>query len=129
MSEPENLHGAGSSPSPADRRAWVRYASNLEVVCRGAGTLKDAGWPAKVVNISRGGIGLLLRHRFEPGMPLAVEFLSHSSGARRTVLVKVAHATAVQLQPEPHWLVGCAFSEILSEAELQALLGERRKEI
>ena len=56
-----------------ERRAWVRYASSCEVACQSAGALKDAGWPGKVLDVSLGGIGLLLRHRFPPGAPLIVE--------------------------------------------------------
>jgi len=51
-----------------ERRAWVRYASSCEVSYQNAGALKDAGWPGKVFDISAGGIGLLLRHRFPPGV-------------------------------------------------------------
>ena len=56
-----------------ERRAWVRYASSCDVACQSSGSLKDAGWPGKVLDVSLGGIGLLLRHRFPPGAPLIVE--------------------------------------------------------
>jgi hypothetical protein len=110
-------------PMPAiDRRAWVRYASDGEVACRSAGTLKDAGWPGKVLDISVGGIGLLLRHRFPPGAPLIVELKSPSNHFQRLIYVQVMHSRPVIAQGDACWLVGCAFSQPLNDAELQEFL-------
>ena len=105
-----------------ERRAWVRYASSCEVACQSAGALKDAGWPGKVLDVSLGGIGLLLRHRFPPGAPLIVELKNANSRFHRTVSVRVMHSRPVIAQGDHCWLVGCAFSQSLSEKELQELL-------
>src|SRR5438874_6127185 len=101
-----------------ERRAWVRYASSCEVTCQG-GALKDAGWPGKVLDVSLGGIGLLLRHRFPPGAPLIVELKKANSRFHRTVSVRVMHSRPVIAQGDHCWLVGCAFSQPLSEQALQ----------
>ena len=59
-----------------ERRAWVRYGCELDVACRSKGPLKDAGWTAKIRNLSRGGLGLVLRHRFQRGTQLVIELRS-----------------------------------------------------
>ena|SRR5437660_1713592 len=105
-----------------ERRAWVRYSSGCDVACQNAGALKDAGWPGKVLDVSLGGIGLLLRHRFPPGAPLIVELKRPSSHFHRTVAVRVMHSRPVIAEGDPCWLVGCAFSRHLTEEELEEFL-------
>jgi len=107
-----------------ERRAWVRYASSCEVACQSSGSLKDAGWPGKVLDVSLGGIGLLLRHRFPPGAPLIVELKRTGSHFHRTVAVRVMHSRPVIAQGDACWLVGCAFSRHLTEEELREFLQE-----
>jgi len=107
-----------------ERRAWVRYVSSGEVACQSAGALKDAGWPGKVLDISVAGIGLLLRHRFPPGAPLIVELKRANNHFHRTVAVRVMHSRPVIAQGDHCWLVGCAFSQHLTEEELQEFLKE-----
>lgn len=106
-----------------ERRAWVRYGSDLDAVCRGAGAMKDAGWTAKVKDISMGGVGLLMRHRFRPGTPLLVEMKNKSGSLCRVVPARVVHAKPVRAGGEACWHVGCAFVSNLSDEEVKALLG------
>src|SRR5262249_59779327 len=56
-----------------ERRAWVRFSCDMEASCRSAGAMKNAGWPGRIIDISTGGVGLLLKHRFRPGTLLLVE--------------------------------------------------------
>ncbi len=79
------------------------------------------GWPGRVRDISAGGVGLLLRHRFRPGSPLLVEL--HLRRERRVVAVRVIHVTAVSDSDGPCWLIGCAFVDPIEPSELQTLLG------
>jgi hypothetical protein len=101
------------------RRAWVRYGSDGQAVCQIHSRGKDMGWIARVRDISEGGIGLLLRHRFRRGTPLLVE-LGSAAGPSRVIAVHVAHVTPVRTDGAPWWLVGCAFDEELTPVELQA---------
>lgn len=110
------------SANPTERRAWVRYGSDLEVACRATGAMKDAGWIGKLQDISQGGLGLLVRHRFRPGTPLLVELRSRNGACTRTVPVHVVHARAVVNEGAPCWLMGCTFASTLTEEELQAFL-------
>jgi hypothetical protein len=135
-----------SSPEPsasvhADRRAFVRLASELAVCCRPAERPAervaeraaertsqrtaprphDVGWPGRVRDISRGGVGLILQHRFRPGTELSIELRENSGKLLRTVGARVAHASAVLVDGSPCWLLGCSFAEPLSDEEWQAL--------
>jgi len=105
-----------------ERRAWVRHASTLTTSCQDSGVLRDAGWPGKVLDISLGGIGLILRHRFPPGAPLTVELKSPSGKLLRTISVRVMHSRPVIVEGDPCWLIGCALSRNLAHEELQELL-------
>ena len=103
-----------------ERRVWVRFGTDLEATCRAPGAAKEVGWPGRVRDVSAGGIGLLLRHRFKPGSPLLLEL--HLRGGRRVVAVRVIHATPASDGDAPCWLVGCVFAAPLGSEELQAML-------
>ncbi len=113
-----------SQAAAIERRAWVRFTSTLEASCQSKGTLKDAGWPGKVVDLSLGGIGLILRHRFPSGAPLTVELKTQSGRCPRSVSVRVIHTRPVVIEGDPCWFTGCAFARNLTEAELQELMME-----
>lgn len=123
MREPQAAPGgAPSSPVHAERRAFVRLASDLAATCHPAGNGRDVGWPARVKDISQGGVGLFMRHRFRPGTYLAVELRAASGTLLRAVSVRVIHARAVLLDGTPCWHLGCAFEQPLGEEDLAALL-------
>jgi len=122
MSEPtEAAGGKHTAGVYLERRAWVRYAVDLTASCHSEGNLKDAGWPGKVSDISAGGIGLLLRHRFQPGVPLIIELRNGSNQFQRLVQVRVMHARPVIAQGDQCWLVGCIFTPPLTEEEVREL--------
>jgi hypothetical protein len=116
--EPEGGSAVAAVP---ERRAWVRYGTDLDVAFRAAGALKDFGWMGKVRNISGGGIGLVLRHRFRPGTWLFIELKTRAGDDCRTVTVRVMHATPVTDGGAHAWLMGCAFAVPLSDKEVRAL--------
>jgi len=109
----------------AERRAFVRLASDLSASCsdvtRGQRS-HDVGWPGRVRDISRGGVGLLLQHCFRPGTDLSIELRDNTGKLLRTVAAHVVHASAVLDDGNPCWILGCAFEEPLSDAELQELV-------
>ena len=108
--------------STMERRAWVRIAINFDVTCRPPGGAKDCGWPGRIADVSAGGVGLLMRHRFERGTELLVEIASRAGAFRRTVRARVVHARMVIASGDPRWLVGCSFAEPLSDDELKKFL-------
>ncbi len=111
-----------SSAAASDRRAWVRFVCDLEASCQPAGTMKDAGWPAKVRDVSAGGVGLLLKHRFKPGTTLDVELRDGAGPVECSLRARVGHATSVFVEGDQYWLTGCVLETSLSEGELAALL-------
>jgi hypothetical protein len=114
------------SPQPTtssltERRAYVRLTSTLEALCNSTGRSREVGWPARVHDISLGGIGLLAQHRFRPGTALTVELRESTGKPLRTVTVHVVHATAVIVDGSPCWLTGCCFDCPLTEEEFATL--------
>jgi hypothetical protein len=113
---------ADLAPAPrapgGDRRASVRHVCDQEALSRPLELPDAISWGAKVHDVSRGGLGLLLCYPFKPGTFLAVD-LRCGQAASRTVLVRVVHATD---QADGTWSVGCEFAAPLSDAELAALL-------
>ena len=124
MQPSEDAKRAETSPTVIERRAWVRFTSDLEASCQSKGALKDAGWPGRVVDLSLGGIGLILRHRFPSGAPLTVELKTQSGKCPGTVSVRVIHTRPMVVEGDPCWFTGCAFAKNLTDAELQELMTE-----
>ena len=78
----------------------------------------DPVWPARVRDISKKGIGLLLPRRFERGTGLAIELPDGNDGNMRTVFAKVINV-------RPHsgqWILGCAFVSELTDESLGLVL-------
>jgi hypothetical protein len=73
-----------------------------------------------VHDISQGGLGLLLTHRFQPGTDLVVE-LRGGESVRRVLRIRVIHATPTNADGNFCWLLGCSFNAPLTEEELGAL--------
>ena len=58
----------------ADRRNGERFPCNVMVCCRpvgGPGARHN--WPTTIFNVSRGGVGLVVRRRFEPNTLLFID--------------------------------------------------------
>ncbi len=79
----------------------------------------DAGWTGEVVNISAGGIGLLLPQPFKPRTVLVVELTGVDESFTRDLLARVVH---LRKKEEGKWLVGCSFASLLRDKELKAIL-------
>jgi hypothetical protein len=124
MSEHEASSGqqASSSCQLAERRVFVRLATDLKFTCSRPGHSLDPAWGGTARDISQGGVGLLLRHRFRPGTPLIIELRQRSGAHQRTVSARVVHATPLVVDGSSCWLLGCAFDQPLSEEELRALV-------
>jgi PilZ domain len=101
----------------ARRRVSVRYA------CPGiihyiSAAVTETAW---AVNLSRSGIGLLLRRRLDCDAPLSVRVHGLKRGMSRKLIGRVAHCTP---QGSGEWLVGCRFDVELSSQELLEVLQE-----
>ncbi len=106
-----------------ERRFWVRYPSNVETWCRPHGAPRDRRSPARVVNISMGGMSLLVRQQFATGDMLSVEVPSAAASPGEVVLC-VLH---VAPRSGGEWCIGCALIGELHDTEMEALGAEWRR--
>jgi serine/threonine protein kinase len=111
--------------SGSERRAWVRFpyiqgtAVTLESSFHPDAADNGENWPATVVDISVGGLALILGRRFELGTVLNVDWSAKEANQKTSLLLRVTYAKP---QDFGHWLVGGAFLQPLTCEELQALL-------
>jgi hypothetical protein len=109
----------------AERRASIRYPCDPESFgpdnsCRPITlTRKTDSWSAVVRDLSTGGVGIVVNRRFEAGTLLAVDLQDAEQTTTRSLLVRVVRVTK---EDRDHWLLGCAFTSKLSDAELLALM-------
>ncbi len=121
MSDRQAAHepGLATPPVAGERRVFVRHECSVETFSQpGEGRLDQVWWPATVRNLSAAGVGLILGHRFDVGTLLAVELVSKTERDGRKLHARVRHATP----QEDGWLLGCVFTEELSDTDLAALL-------
>jgi hypothetical protein len=111
-----------SAPSlQADRRLTERHSCALEAFFRPLGTGGAwLWWLATVRDVSVKGIGLTVTCRVEAGTLLSVELQNADETFRRTLLVRVVYV--LPHEERTGWSVGAAFTQRLTDGELQALL-------
>ncbi len=102
-----------------ERRAWVRYPCDLDSSCRPVINAVNRRWPAKVRNVSSGGMCVALDRRFEVGSLLTIDVQNAVGASCLSCVVKVIHVTREDCG---NWLLGCSFRSPLSEDEVQELL-------
>jgi hypothetical protein len=106
-------------PAGADGRRWVRFPCNVETVCYTSETAPGERRPARVVNISPGGIGLLLPCEFLQGTLLHFQLPADVAQPGREMLLRVVRAME---HASGYWFHGCEFAGRLREDDLRALL-------
>jgi c-di-GMP-binding flagellar brake protein YcgR len=104
---------------PSDQRQWKRFpvsvTANYELVAQ-----DDAKqYPAKVLDISATGVGLLVDREIENGTLLSVELHNAAGTAEHTMLACIVHVTR---QAANEWALGCNFIRSLTEEDLKALV-------
>jgi hypothetical protein len=101
-----------------ERRAHVRFPCEGDSSCSPITAGRGQGWSGKIRDISRGGIGILLSRRVELGTLLSIEIQLANNRNAGTQLARVVHVT-------PHsgggWVIGCCFTNELSDDEVAAL--------
>jgi hypothetical protein len=114
-----NLQGPQPQPLTADKRAWVRHPCTIHTTCHSNGDGPAVSESARILDISRGGLALLVTGPFEAGTLLAIDLPLGSQGSKRRVLARVVHRKG---RDGRYWVLGCAFTQPLSPEELQALM-------
>lgn len=106
-----------------DRRFWVRYPADLESSVQLADHPGEDRIPARIRDISRGGVNLLLEENYQPGQLLSLELPCTDESDRTLQML----ACVVRNIPEPNgrYSLGCVFSRELSEDDLFSF-GARR---
>ncbi|MBL8794739.1 MAG: PilZ domain-containing protein [Planctomycetia bacterium] len=108
----------------AERRGSVRYPCSAESFstdnsCRPITATKREAWTAIIRDLSTGGMGIIVPRRFEPGTLLTIDLEDAARTSHNSFVVRVMHITQ---ETENSWLLGCAFTSKLSEAELLSLM-------
>ena len=121
------LSGAGKrtaeSDSQSERRIWVRRPCDLEAFFQTPGDEFASRQPARVRNISRGGMNIVVPQEFAPGDQLSVELPGNHERPAFTVLACVVHAAK---QSDGEWALGCSFADELTDEDLEPF-GARRE--
>jgi hypothetical protein len=100
-----------------ERRAFRRVTCDLDTTCQ-----PSPGQPAHVVDISAGGVALVLVRRLEPGAMLSVRLACSDEESTRTLFLRVVHLVP---HADGSWRLGRAFASELTEKELQAFQAKR----
>lgn len=114
---------SAASSADEDRRVWVRHPSSAQTVVQPTADSVDTRLSARVRNVSRGGLNLLVNQRFEPGELISVDLPGATAQSLSTVLACVIHVN----EEAGGWSLGCTFAEELSDADLAAFGAKRQK--
>jgi hypothetical protein len=108
-----------------ERRVWVRNPCDTSARCKAdqPGSPTSA-FSARVRNISRGGISLVVDRPFETGAVLSVELPGPDGLPPFTVLACVVHAAGLA---DGQWALGCSFASELSAEDLAPFGGKRMR--
>jgi hypothetical protein len=106
--------GQGASTVEEERRLWGRIPCEVETTCQAAGGEGGDRLSARVQNISRGGVNLLLGRAFEPGALLSVALPGTAS---TEVLACVVRCEA----RDGGWQLGCTFASPLADEDLERI--------
>ena len=102
MTEPPLPTGTTPTPSGRERRVWVRHPGSPETPTYCVSEQEDIiSWKARIRDISRGGISLVLRSTFPQDAVVDIVFPATTNYAGR----KPAHAWYGS-EDELWWLVG-----------------------
>lgn len=102
-----------------ERRASTRYPCNLATSCRLVASLPGDPVPARVRNISVGGMNLVMTQPFESGSLLFIELRSMTRNIVRTVQLRIIYSIE---HPSGDWIAGASFVQPLTDEELKAFL-------
>ena len=77
---------------------------------------------AQACDISRGGLKLLLTHKFERGTTLRIRTVNEGAEKSGSVTAEVRYAVPTC---QGKWMIGCAFLKELSESELRSWVKDK----
>jgi hypothetical protein len=80
------------NPAKKERRSWDRIPVQIQVFCQNVQGEDELCWSARVTDISRGGIGLLSPHKFEPATIIRIGKADGAEESSRLVQALVVRA-------------------------------------
>jgi hypothetical protein len=117
--QPNAVEGSGRTRGAENRRATVRY----QCAPATSGSLfvidKHELQRAWVLNLSVGGVGLMVSRALEPGLFVVIRIKAPTDGRLHELPARVVHSTK---NPSGDWIVGCQFFQDLTLDELDSLL-------
>ncbi len=120
MAEPITPAGTTPPPTGRERRVWIRHPGTPEAPSYCVSEQEDIiSWKARIRDLSRGGVSLMLRSSFEPDSVIDIMFPSTASNPSGKISARVVRS---EPQDDVNWVVGCAFLTMLSDSELKELL-------
>jgi hypothetical protein len=99
-----------------DRRAWVRFSCNVATYCRAVAPAQSKAWPARVLEVSPGGMNLLSPVELERGTILNVKLPDGKALVPRFVLVRVLRVDEFS---SDRWFLACEFADQITAEDLQ----------
>ena len=119
--EEEHLHafagdGVAAPPSNAN---WPRFAANLTASVQLTNSNDLTRWPAKVLNLSAGGLALVVERDIRNGTLLTADLCAANGTRVETILVCVVHITTAE---DGTRRLGCNFIREVEESDLRKLL-------
>jgi hypothetical protein len=118
----QNTPNSGSDPTStrSERRLATRFSSIRSASCSPLSE-RETVLPVKVRDVSANGIGLLSTRRFERGTILLLQLEEENGSLPPLLIGKVVHVIA---QEDGDWLVGCALTRALAQADVRAIADE-----
>jgi c-di-GMP-binding flagellar brake protein YcgR len=109
---------ARSKPDDSDGRNWSRFPCEIKAIYQIIPDEDDVRREAKVLNISAGGVAMIVEHDVRAGALLSAELHAPAGQTVVTILACVVHVIA---QSEQERVLGCNFIQELSANDLKAL--------
>jgi hypothetical protein len=111
--------GESLGTPPSNRRATIRYHCAPATPGRIALPPRPEMQRAWVLDVSLGGVGLMLGRPLEPGQSVVLRLRGAADGQVYELTARVAHATR---EPGGDWVIGCRLDRELNRDELDDLL-------
>jgi PilZ domain len=113
-----------SSPTAPDRRRHPRTACEIDAkVTELADGTPGSNWPAKVVDLSRGGAGLRCQHKATVGIDVLIELRGDGAALGQLLFGTVRHTREAQ---PGEFSVGVEFRAVPNTPTIRAWQARRR---
>ena len=117
--EEEHLRAFGIAGVADNQRQWPRFTANVTASVQLTNSTDATRWPAKVLNLSAGGIAFTVERDIRNGTLLTTDLRGANGHIVETMLTCVVHITTAE---DGTRQLGCNFIRELDEEDLRKLL-------